>query len=152
MDVIQHILAIKNLTIFNFSYLSGGQDALLNPDALVITEETAIKWFGHTDVQGKTVLVNGDLPMQISAVAKAADTNTHFNSLLVGSPFEVTASFAALKPLRNQDLAGNWSNLSTGDHTYMLTKVPVNRSEFERKLNDIFKRHYTVSDEKSFNL
>ncbi len=47
--------------IFGIKALVGDLDAAIKrPDAMALTEETAIKLFGNTDVVGKTLLINGD--------------------------------------------------------------------------------------------
>ncbi len=54
--------------IFNHKVIAGDIDtALTRPDALALTEETAVKLFGDVDVVGKTVHISG-LPYLISAV------------------------------------------------------------------------------------
>lgn len=139
------------LNIFDFEFLSGNTEALSSPEAIMITEELAQKWFGRSDVQGESVLVNGDYTMRVAAVIKAPPVNTHFNSMLVGPGFDATAAFAALKTLDDYDLNGNWYNLSTGDHTYIMTKSPVQDSmAFEARLNDVFKRHSPEEDGTGF--
>lgn len=130
------------LKIFDFDYIHGHSDALQKPDSMMISETIANKWFGSTDVVGETVIVNKDHPMQITAVVKDVPVNTHFNAMLVGQGFEVVAAFAALQPLQDYDLNGNWTNLSAGNHTYILTKEPLSdMASFEAKVNDVYERH-----------
>ena len=133
------------LTVFDFNYIQGQPNALEKPDALVITEEIAQKWFGRTDVRGETVMVNGDLAMQVTAVLEEVAINTHFNAMLIGNGLTVVASFAALQPLQNYDLNGNWNNLGMGDKTYVMTKVPLTDIQaFEQKVNDTYLRHASL--------
>lgn len=48
--------------IFGIKPIVGDLDsAIKRPDAMALTEETAIKLFGNTDVVGKSLLVNGDI-------------------------------------------------------------------------------------------
>lgn len=130
------------LKIFDLDYIQGQNNALEQPDSMVINEEIAIKWFGRTDVVGETVMVNSDHPMQITAVINEVAVNTHFNAMIVGSGLEVIAAFAALDPLEEYDLNGNWNNLSAGDHTYIMTKAPLtDLADFERKVNDVYLNH-----------
>lgn len=130
------------LNIFDFNYIQGQSDALEKPDAVVITAEIAHKWFGRTDAVGETVMVNGELSMQVTAVLEEVAENTHFNTMIIGNGLTVVASFAALKPLQDYNLNGNWHNLSMGDNTYIMTKVPLTDIQaFEQKMNESYQRH-----------
>ena len=65
--------------IFTHTFLGGnGQTALASPGALVLTEETARKLFGRTDVLGRTVNFNNDYNLKVTAVIKNVPTNSHF--------------------------------------------------------------------------
>jgi putative ABC transport system permease protein len=47
--------------IFNFKILSGRSDQLLDdPSSVVITESAALRYFGETDVVGKTITLNSE--------------------------------------------------------------------------------------------
>ena len=130
------------LKVFDFDYLQGQQEALQQPNSMVINQTTAQKWFGRSDVVGETVLVNGSHPMQITAVINDVPSNSHFNAMIIGRGLNVVAALAALTPLEDYDVNGNWSNLNSGDHTYILTHKPLSdREQFEHKVNSVYRRH-----------
>jgi putative ABC transport system permease protein len=68
------------LEIFDFNYLTGAADALDSPSGIVITETTAIKYFGETDVAGKVITLDNQYDFYVSAVIEDVPQNSHFNS------------------------------------------------------------------------
>ena len=65
--------------IFSCRFLSGEPgSALAHPNALVLTETAARKYFGQTDPLGKTVNIR-DVSFQVTAVIADLAPNTHFH-------------------------------------------------------------------------
>ncbi len=65
--------------IFTHAFLEGnGQTALTSPGSLVLTEETARKLFGRTDVIGQTVNFNNEYDLKVTAVIENVPANSHF--------------------------------------------------------------------------
>ena len=65
--------------IFSHVFLEGdGKTALGAPGNLVLTEETARKLFGRTDVLGRTVNFNNDYDLNVTAVIRNVPANSHF--------------------------------------------------------------------------
>lgn len=63
---------------FTFPLLEGQQDvALESPDKIVLTEKMAIKYFGHDDPIGKSMLIDGEHLMTIGGIAKDPPVNSH---------------------------------------------------------------------------
>ncbi|MCJ7487581.1 MAG: ABC transporter permease, partial [Candidatus Aminicenantes bacterium] len=66
--------------IFTHVFLAGDRTAALaSPGALVLTEETALKLFGRTDVVGKTVNFNNDYDLAVTAVIRNVPAHSHFS-------------------------------------------------------------------------
>jgi len=68
------------LTIFHYPLLSGSiHTALDAPNSIVLTEATALKYFGRLeDAMGKSVHIdNDDLTLQVTGVLKNIPTNSH---------------------------------------------------------------------------
>src|ERR1035437_52418 len=68
--------------VFTFPSIAGDTRTALNePNTVVITESTAKKYFGTTDVIGKTIETNdnGTTVYKITAVIKDMPHNGHFN-------------------------------------------------------------------------
>jgi len=134
------------LEIFDFDYIYGDASALDSPSGLLITETAAIKYFGESDVIGKTVTMDNEFEYQITAVITKLPLNTHFNSLpVMDTSLEVVAPLAALNRMRDYDLAGNWNNLSMGNMTYVMLPASLDGSWLQDQADSLFER--TVPDE-----
>lgn len=129
------------LNIFDFDYINGDATALDDPNGLLITEEMANKWFGTTDVVGQSIRFNHEHDFFISAVIKDLPRNTHFYGLITGTGVGAVGSLVALNRIAEWDLEGNWNNLNTGDHTYVMTYESQDIASLEQKVNAIFDRH-----------
>jgi len=84
------------LSIFSLDFIEGNLDnALEKPDAIVISEETAIQLYGaSTSALGKTVTVNNDMEYTVTGVFKNLPSNVSY-------PFDWVSQFerfAADKP------------------------------------------------------
>jgi len=129
------------LRIFNFEYLHGDETALDDPSGILITEETATKFFGDTDVLGKVVTFDNEFDYHVSAVIRNVPLNSHFNSMFIlDSPLEVIAPLKALGRMRDYDEAGDWSNLSLGDMTYVLLPENLDGDWLQNQLDSIYER------------
>ncbi len=127
--------------ILDFDYLHGDETALDDPFGILLTESTAIRYFGETDVLGQTVTLNNEYDFRVTAVVRDLPPNTHFNSLLIfENPFEVLAPLEALDRMIDYDYAGNWGNLSIGDMTYVLLPAQLDRAWLEDQLAGIYQR------------
>lgn len=81
--------------IFGIKPISGDLDAAIKrPDAMALTEKTAVKLFGNTDVVGKSVLINGK-------------TYT-ITALLSNPPSNTAAPYQALGGLDNATWEAGW--------------------------------------------
>ncbi|MEX6685961.1 ABC transporter permease [Danxiaibacter flavus] len=126
-------IAFADSTLFNvftLPALKGDTKIALNePNAVVITASTAKKYFGTTDVIGKTVEVKNDnptlTPFKITAVIKDIPANSHFN-------------FDFLFSMKNAPYPQWGDYLSHNFHTYLLLKPGVDYKAFEK----LFLRQY----------
>jgi len=140
------------LTIFDFDYIEGDSRALDDPMGLLLTETTAKKLFGEGPTLGKSLTLDHDNNLHVSAVIKDLPLNTHFNSSLFQTDgFEAIAPLAALKAAEDYELEGNWSNLSMGDMTYMLLPADKSINWLQSKLDGIYESHYP-EDSRMLNL
>jgi putative ABC transport system permease protein len=127
--------------IFDFDYVHGGNDVLDDPSALLITETTANKYFGRTDVVGETITFDNEFDFSVGAVIRDVPVNTHFNSLIVmDSPFSIVAPIQALSRTRDYDVTGNWNNLSIGNMTYVLLPPELDQAWLQTQMDELFER------------
>ena len=122
------------LDVFQFEFLEGNpQRALHTPEAVVITDVTAKKLFGKTDVLGKSLKLAGEEGYRITGVIKAWQDNSHlsFNMLL---PFESITKVEPPHARENiqQFIKSNWS----ATYCYIYAKLKPNQTV--AKLNDRF--------------
>ena len=81
--------------VFTVSVASGDPKTMLSaPLSLVLTEETAKKWFGTVDVVGRTVKVGTEQSFTITGVVKKMPANSHLK-------FNALASLETLRRTRN---------------------------------------------------
>ena len=80
------------LQVFDFKMIAGDRKTALDePKSLVITEETAIKFFGNTDVIGKTVSVQQDTNyFTIKGVLENFPANSHMSFNMMTGESTVT--------------------------------------------------------------
>ncbi len=129
------------LKIFDFNYIHGDSSALDSPTGLLISESAAMKYFGETDVIGKTVTLDNEFDYQVAAVMVDVPLNSHFNSLpIMETSLEIVAPLAALNKMQDYDLAGNWNNLSLGNMTYVMLPETLDVAWLQNQLDSIFER------------
>jgi putative ABC transport system permease protein len=131
------------LEIFDLEYIEGDSRALEDPLGLVLSRTVAEKLFGDDAALGKSVILDHDTALHVTAVIQDLPPNTHFNSsITVSGKFEVIAPLAALKAAADYDLAGNFTSLNLGDMTYML--LPPGRSLpwLQSKLDGLYDSHF----------
>jgi putative ABC transport system permease protein len=121
--------------IFTFPLLHGDPETVLSePNTMVLSKDTAMKYFGNTDVVGKTLSADfsygfGRVDFQITGVSENVPDNSHFHyDLLVSS-----ASFPSL--INNT----GWS--SNSFITYLLLSEGTSQQWFDEKLKEFTRRH-----------
>ena len=115
--------------VFTFPFIQGDpRTALSAPNSMVITEETAIKFFGNTTgVIGQTLqTANGD-NFKITGILKNVPLNSHirFNMLLSASTLP-----------KGDD---NWGNFNV--YTYVLLNPNADPAAFEKKLQPMYDKY-----------
>lgn len=132
------------LKIFDFDFIEGDARALDDPSGVLLSKSSATKYFGSTSAIGKTMTLDHDVSLHVTAVIEDLPANTHFNSAVVsamGAKIDVVAPLAALNRATGYDLQGNWDNLSMGDLTYMLLPADVSVEQLQAKIDGVFERH-----------
>ena len=116
--------------VFTFPAIAGDtRKALNDPNTVVLTESAALKYFGTTDVLGKTIETNEDNSTlyKITAVIKDLPRNSHFN-------FDFFFSM--------DNVEYGWGNfLSHNFQTYLLLREGADPNEIESKFPDVIDRY-----------
>ncbi|MEM7219788.1 MAG: FtsX-like permease family protein [Pseudomonadota bacterium] len=131
------------LKIFDFDYIVGDAQALDDPAGVLMTEQSANKLFGSTQVLGKTLTLDHDTPLHVAAVIAELPPNTHLMSSLFNAqfPFGLVAPLQALHRAADYELEGNWNNLSMGDMTYMLFPAGSTVDQVQSRLDGVYDAH-----------
>jgi putative ABC transport system permease protein len=127
--------------VFTFPFIKGDKDqALLNPEGIVITEEMALKYFGSIDVLEKTIRKNNKEDFTVTGVIANIPSNSHLR-------------FSFIQPMRylartHNDLKNNvWDNFNW--FTYLKLDENALRSDaaisdLEKKMQVIYKKNEPV--------
>lgn len=110
-------------SIFTFPMIKGdAKTALAQPDAVVITQEIAEKYFGNAEPIGKIIGINTDTNRvyKVTGVIKNMPANSHFHFPILGS----LTSWADAKS--DTWMGGNY-------HTYLLLKPGTDLKKMEAK-------------------
>jgi len=117
--------------IFSFSLISGDPEtALKEPLSLVLTQSSALKLFGHTDVVGETVEWDKGNTVTITGICQDPPRKSHMQ-------FEAVGSFSTLELMnRNNQRFMTWQNM-WNSHTYALLSPGTDKSQLQENLDQL---------------
>lgn len=121
--------------VFSFPLIYGDeQTALENPYSIILTEKTAMRVFGRTNILGETIEHSRFKELTITGIAKDPPHNSHIQ-------FDVIGSLATLKAT-NSSLLTRWGQ-STASYLYVM--IPENQSteNIQRNLNQVAQEENT---------
>jgi putative ABC transport system permease protein len=120
--------------IFTLPALSGNTHTALNePNTVVITESTAKKYFGSTEVVGKTIEIkdNNNPIYKITAVIKDIPSNSHFH-------------FDFMFSMKNAGY--QWGQLTSHNfHTYVLLKKGADYKQLDKNFDQYIDKYVLPS-------
>ncbi len=117
--------------LFSFDLIEGDPaTALEAPFTMVITEETARKYFGDEDPVGKTVNWDNKFDYRITGVVKDPPANSHFS-------FTVLASFSTF--IKYDPRIGEWRGGTFP--TYIQLEEGTDPDGFKTKIGSFTQRH-----------
>ncbi|MEO8111473.1 MAG: ABC transporter permease [Ginsengibacter sp.] len=121
------------LTLFDFNLVQGNRrDALSEPHSVIVTEETAQKFFNTKDVLGKTLKIDRDSSLyKITGVLKNFPANSHLSFDLLFS--ESSIGSEGFKKFINSD----WNSGTFS--TYFLLNNNAAPQKVEAKINQLVK-------------
>lgn len=114
--------------IFTVNLIEGDPaTALSRPNTVVITEETANKYFGDENPVGKTLRVNYQYDLEITGISENMPQNSHFRYDFLGS----------IETLRS-DFEEYWVMWTSNNlYTYLLLDENASETDFEHKLREL---------------
>ena len=124
--------------VFSFSWLYGNEDVLKEPNTVVLSKQTAERYFGDwRKAIDKTVTLNNNLFLKVSGILNNVPGNSDF-------PLKVIVSFPTL--VNNGDTYfyhKDWKTLSSNLQVYTLLPKNVSETSFTNRLSNFNKEHYT---------
>lgn len=103
-------------SVFSFPVKQGNYKTLARPSTVIITEASAVKYFGSIDVIGKTITYNKSYPLEIVGVVENFPTNSTFQ-------LDFIISFSTLGVIPSEKKAYEHQVASLGSiPTYVLIK------------------------------
>ncbi|HLZ17751.1 MAG TPA: ABC transporter permease, partial [Cyclobacteriaceae bacterium] len=137
-----NVLAVDSTFFKVFSFEVVGGDArtvLKNPGGILLSESTALKYFGSTDVVGKQLEVNRENNLvQILGVFKDVPQTSHFH-------FDILVPLIRLKLEDPDDNYYTWDDF--GHYNYVRLKPGTDAKALETKLLDWSRKYVTYRDE-----
>ncbi|MDD2963618.1 MAG: ABC transporter permease [Bacteroidales bacterium] len=122
--------------VFPFRLIAGNPlNALKIPLGVVVTKHAAGKYFGTSDVLGRTMKVNNEITLTVTGVMEDIPVNTHFQ-------FDLLVSYVTLK----QGQTGNyytWADF--GHYNYIKISPTADPKAVEKAIAPCVMRHVTLS-------
>jgi putative ABC transport system permease protein len=122
-------------SLFSFPLIKGNPTTVLKDlNSIVLTESTAIKYFGSIDdAMGKTIMLNKETPLTVTGVAKNIPSDSHLD-------------FDIVMPLeRHKDDGWMTTWINNGVYTYLQLAPNVSQLQMEKQL-PAFVEKYLGSD------
>ncbi|MEM6808137.1 MAG: FtsX-like permease family protein [Pseudomonadota bacterium] len=127
--------------MFDFEFLAGDPKAMDSPSAVLMTESSAIRYFGRANVLGETVTLDNEFDYSVAAIVRDLPRDTHFNSsVFLAADFEVVMSIKALGRMRDYDLAGDWNNLALNNMLYVQLPASLDQAWLQSQLDAVYER------------
>ncbi len=115
--------------MFSFELLKGDQEVVLKEiHSIILTEDTAHKYFGDEDPMGKVIRYNDNIDFTVTGIAANPPQNSSINFNMI-IPFEI---------LGEERITG-WSWESSG---YVQLQEETNIASFSEKIVDTIVRHH----------
>ncbi len=119
--------------IFSFPLYQGEPDqALAEPNTIVLTERLALKYFGHCSPVGEILTIgNNQTAYKVTGIVQNPPQNSHFD-------FDALTSMAGSDRGRRM----NWLNLSL--YTYILLKENASVGELRANLPALYEKYFST--------
>lgn len=137
------------LDVFSFPLVKGDRKTAMNrPDAILLTEAMATKYFGTEEPIGKTIRIDGDRNLSVTGVLANSPINSHLQ-------FDFVMPMTALAE-KDNDIKNNvWGNFNFYNYL-QLTKdaapTPAALAKLNSRIDTIYKKHSSASFKVNFQL
>ncbi len=124
---------LRQFEIFTIQFVHGDpSNALSEPFSVVITEETAQRYFGDENPIGKTLLYDYQHPFTITGVVRSFPPQSHFH-------FDFIASMESTKSLFPPVMFEHWGNIWL--YTYVLLSPDTEAPALEQQFAGFMEQH-----------
>ncbi len=118
------------LEVFTFPLIKGDKKtALQEPYSVLLTQDTAKKYFGDENPLGKVLFVDHEYEYTVKGVLQNVPKNSHFT-------FDILASMATLERIRGEEYISGWKNYKT----YLVLRKGSDAEELIKKMQQIIDR------------
>ncbi len=118
--------------LFDWEWLEGdSENALIQPNTVVLDTENAEKFFPGESPIGKTIRFNDQIDLMVTGLVKERPVNTDF-------PFEIFISMATMEA--NNDMT-NWGSTYSDDRCYVLLNQGVTPESVDAQFHDMLVKH-----------
>jgi putative ABC transport system permease protein len=118
------------LEVFTFPLIKGNKKtALKDPYSVLLTQDTAEKYFGDENPLGKVLFIDNKHEYTVKGVLQNVPRNSHFT-------FDILASMVTLESLRGQKHLFGWNNYKT----YFILQKGADTDELLKKMQQIIDR------------
>jgi len=120
--------------IFDYPWLAGNpRTALSNPNAVVLTESAAKKYFGDKDAMGQLINLDNQYDLKVTGVMKDLPGNSHLNFLFL-------VSFETVK----KDIPGLFKNFYAiaGGTTYFVIPEKASIQQIHRRIPAFIEKNW----------
>ncbi len=115
--------------VFSFPMIKGNpENALSEPNQIVLTESSAKKFFGDEDPMGKMIKIQGDNLYEVTGICKDVPSNSHFH-------FNYLISYSSSSVSEDSF----WVNSQV--YTYFVLKHGVDPEKFEEQLTLLVEKY-----------
>ncbi|MDX1585383.1 MAG: ABC transporter permease [Balneolaceae bacterium] len=126
--------------VFSWKMLKGDPEtALTYPDGIVLTEQTAAKYFGSEDPIGKTLELEyqgSQLLFQVNGIVQNVPSNSHFQFDFLASMEPVVQFYGGLEQMMQNYGSNNFA-------TYLLLPEGYDYENLQAQIPDFINRHLT---------
>jgi len=124
--------------VFTFPLVKGNsKTALIDPFSVVITQETAKRFFSNEDPLGEILKFNPQEEYTITGVMKDVPKNSHLS-------FDILLSYETLLRTSRRHIE-SWTQFT--NYSYLLLKENINPKELERKIPALNAKHMRFNPE-----
>ncbi len=122
--------------VFSWTLAEGdAEKALLEPNSLVMTQESALRYFGNESALGKIVRMEGKIDLKVTGVLNPVPNNSHFH-------FDLLSSFSTTRVIYPKGMPGYDNFYWNPSWTYVLLKNGVTKEDMEAAFPQFVKKYF----------